>query len=129
MISAALYRPLIVFPSLAEALAALEKGDGRPMVDLFPQGEDLPLCKKQCDPRDGDPEAPTPEVPEAEGNWDATKAIMCTDSRLAEGGVERFRDYVDTLAGMSRAAGATMSNMWMGCVDWKFKAKWQFRGE
>lgn len=129
MISAALYRPLNVFPALAEALAALEKGDGRPMVDLIPGGEDFPLCKTRYNPGDGDSKPPTPETPEAEGNWDATKAIMCTDSRPAEGGVEGFRDYVKTLAGMSKAAGATMSNMWMGCVDWGFEAKWQFRGK
>ncbi|KUJ13110.1 alpha/beta-hydrolase [Mollisia scopiformis] len=129
MISAALYRPLVVFPSLAEALTALENGDGRPFVDLTSQGgEELPLCEKQYDSKDGDPESPTPEVPEAEGNRDATKAIMCTDARPAEGGVEGFRNYVDTLAGMSKAAGTTMSNMWMGCVEWGIKAKWQFRG-
>lgn len=130
MISSALYRPLVVFPSLAEALVGLEKGDGRPFVDLTSQGgEELPLCEEENYPEDDDPQAPTPEAPEAEGNWDATKAIMCTDARPAEGGVEEFRKYVETLSRMSKSAGATMSNMWMGCMEWRIKAKWQFRGK
>ncbi|KAE8441236.1 hypothetical protein EG329_005600 [Mollisiaceae sp. DMI_Dod_QoI] len=129
MIMSSLYRPLVVFPSLAEALAALEKGDGRPFLDLASQGgEELPLCQKQYDPNHSDPEAPTPDLPEAEGNWDATNAIMCTDARPAEGGVEEFSKYVDTLIGISKAAGATMSSMWMGCMEWGIRAKWQFHG-
>ncbi|CZR68039.1 uncharacterized protein PAC_17938 [Phialocephala subalpina] len=123
------YRPFVVFPSLAEVLAALEKGDGRPFVDLTsPGGEEFPLCQKQYDPKDGDPEGPTPERPEAEGNSEATRAIMCTDARPAEGGVEEFSRYVDTLVRLSKSAGASMSSMWMVCAEWGIKAKWEFRG-
>ncbi|KAF8851821.1 hypothetical protein BDZ45DRAFT_750218 [Acephala macrosclerotiorum] len=129
MIVSAFYRPFVVFPSLAEVLAALEKGDGRPFIDLTSQGgEELPICQKQYDPKDCDPKSPTPERPEAEGNSEATRAIMCSDARPTEGGVEEFSRYVDTLVGLSKSAGASMSSMWMVCAEWGIKAKWEFRG-
>lgn len=129
VIVSSLYRPFVVFPPLAEALAALEKGNGRSFIDLTPQGEEISLCQTQYDPKDGDPESPTPERPEAEGNSEATRAIMCSDARPAEGGVEEFSRYVDTLVGLSKSAGASMSSMWMACAEWSIRAKWEFRGK
>ncbi|KAH9213173.1 prolyl aminopeptidase-like protein [Leptodontidium sp. 2 PMI_412] len=128
LITSALYRPLVMFPSLAEAFAALEVGDGRPFLDLTSQGsEEIPSCESRLeDPTD--PENPTPEVPEAEGSADASKAIMCSDGAPIPGGVEEFKTYVGKLMELSKSAGASMASMVMGCVGWKFTAKWQYTG-
>ncbi|KAG4444338.1 hypothetical protein IFR05_000212 [Cadophora sp. M221] len=107
LITSALYRPLVMFPSLAEAFAALETGDGRPFLDLTSQGgEELPSCENRLeDPTD--PENPTPEVPEAEGSADASKAIMCSDGAPIPGGVDEFKMYVRKLMELSPFEGNT----------------------
>ncbi|KAI6715765.1 hypothetical protein JHW43_001712, partial [Diplocarpon mali] len=131
LISSSLYRPLVVFPGLASTLRALESGDGRPFIELASsQGsEELPPCDARLEkPVPTDPENPTPEVPEAEGSADASKAILCGDWDGMEGGVEAFEQYVDRLVGMSKAAGATMTSLVMGCVGWKVTAKWRYSG-
>ncbi|KAH7361055.1 prolyl aminopeptidase-like protein [Rhexocercosporidium sp. MPI-PUGE-AT-0058] len=125
LITSALYRPLVMFPSLAQAFAALEAGNGRPFLDLTSQGgEELPLCQKHLD----DPSHPGNPVPEAEASADASKAIMCSDGALIPGGVEEFETYVGKLMELSKSAGASMASMVMGCVGWKVRANWQYTG-
>ena len=129
LITSALYRPLVMFPSLAEAFAALEAGDGRPFVEITSQGgEELPLCESRLE-NPSDPDIPTPEVPEAEASADASKAIMCSDGEPIPGDVERFSSYAGRLVDLSRSAGSSMASLVMGCVGWKVRAKWQFTGK
>lgn len=128
LITSALYRPLVMFPSLAEAFAALEDGDGRPFLDLTSQGgEELPLCESRLE-NPADPDIPTPEVPEAEASADASKAIMCSDGEPIPGDVEIFERYAVKLMTVSKSAGSSMTSLVMGCVGWKVRAKWQFTG-
>lgn len=126
MIASSLYRPLVLFPDLAEALAGLEAGDGRPFLELSSEGqEELPLCDSSHNPGTGDPQ---PELPEAEGSADASKAIMCSDQAPFEGGLEAFDKYLEECQSASKSAGATMASMRFGCVEWGVKAKWRFTG-
>ncbi|KAK0100486.1 hypothetical protein ONS95_008435 [Cadophora gregata] len=128
LITSALYRPLVMFPSLAESLAALESGDGRPFIRLTSQGgEQLPVCESHQD-NPTNPRNPTPEVPEAEGSADARKAIICSDGLSVADNVEGFETYAKKLLDVSRSAGSSMASLVMGCVGWKIKAKWQFTG-
>jgi TAP-like protein len=126
VISSSLYRPLVMFPGLAEALAALESGDGRPFLELSSQGqEELPLCDSNNTPETGEPSS---EIPEVEGSADASRAILCSDQAPFEGGVEAFGHYLEGCENASRSAGATMASMRLGCVEWAIKAKWRFSG-
>ncbi|PVH82334.1 alpha/beta-hydrolase [Cadophora sp. DSE1049] len=128
LVTSALYRPLVIFPSLAEAFAALEAGDGRPFIDLTSQGgEELPPCESRLE-NPANPENPTPEVPEAEGSADASKAIMCSDGEPIPGGVGEFATYAGELMDLSKSAGSSMASMVIGCVGWQVRGKWQFTG-
>lgn len=121
MIASALYRPLVIFPPLAEALSALEAGDGAPFIELSGQGSGDPLL---CESDPG----PTPDFPEVEGNEDASKAILCSDAAPMNLTADQFGEYVNGLARISKSAGATMANMPLDCVGWSVKAKWRFDG-
>lgn len=111
-----------MFPPLADALAALESGDGDLFLDLAGCSEGNPFL---CD--DGR-DTPTPELPEVEGNADASKAILCSDQGLQNDTVNSFSDYVKKAVSTSKAAGATMASMRLGCIGWRVKAKWRFAG-
>lgn len=122
LIASSLYRPLVMFPGLAEALTALEAGEGNLFLDLVGRSEGNPfLCN---DGRD----TPTPELPEVEGSADASKAIFCSDQGLQNDAVDSFEEYVAKAIETSKAAGATMASMRLGCVGWKVEAKWRFAG-
>jgi hypothetical protein len=120
-----------MFPHLAEALAGLENGDGQPFLSVTGQGTtSLPLCKNR-DEEQNDPNVPanpTPEVPEAEGSADASKAILCTDGLPVPNNVTLFGEYVERLKSISSAAGATMASMRLGCVGWSITAASPFLG-
>jgi hypothetical protein len=125
LISSALYRPLVVFPSLAEALSALEASDGKPFIQLSPaQQYELPLC----DSSTGQPADPSPEIPEMESSADASLAILGSDQAPFLGGVSAFSKYLEECESASKSAGATMASMRLGCVDWGIRAKWRYAG-
>jgi len=130
MIGSTLYRPLIMFPALADALTALEAGDGRAFLDLATQGSDDPfLCDTRYGAQDGvDPTAPTLEVPEAEVSEDGGTAILCSDGGWMNDTVDEFGVYVTELTTLSKSVGATMAEMRLGCVHWSIQAKWRFDG-
>jgi hypothetical protein len=121
MIASSLYRPLVMFSPLAEALAALENGNGSPFIELSGQGSGDPL---RCESEPG----PAPEFPEVEVGEDASKAILCSDSAPLNMTVDEFGEYVNKLTRISKSAGATMANMALVCVGWSVKAKWRFDG-
>ena len=111
MIATSLYRPLVMFPPLAEALAELENQNGSRFIELSGQGAGDPFI---CESEPG----PTPELPEVEGTADATHAISCSDTPLFNRTVDDLEEYVKILVGLSKAAGATMANMGLACVGW-----------
>jgi hypothetical protein len=123
MQSRALYQPLLLFPSLAEALAGLEHRDGRAFIKLTgPQFQDLFTC--------GTPDIPTPEDPELlESTADASTAIMCSDGSILYDTVDSLQDYVNVLLNMSKAAGGTLASFKLACIGWSIEAKWRFTGE
>ncbi|KAG0652086.1 hydrolase [Hyphodiscus hymeniophilus] len=122
LIASSLYRPLVMFPRLAEALTAIEAGDGNAFLDVVGRNEGNSLL---CD--DGK-NTPTPELPEVEGSADASKAILCSEQPLQNDTVDTFSKYVEEAAAISKAAGATMADIHLGCVGWKVEAKWRFTG-
>jgi hypothetical protein len=121
-ISSALYRPILLFPSLAEALVALEKGNGAPFLKLPGMREPFTCDCGSC----GGPLEPSAEI---EGTEDAFRAIMCTDGGGMNDTVEEFEKYSDHLIRQSKATGAVQVLARMSCVGWKVKAKWRFSGK
>ena len=122
LIASSLYRPLVMFPPLAEALAALEAGDGSPFLNLSGRSEGDPfLCDEGRD-------KPTPELPDVEGSPHATNAIFCSDQGLQNDTVDSFGVYLEKAIETSKSAGATMASMRLGCVGWAVEAKWRFAG-
>lgn len=130
MIGSTLYRPLVMFPALADALAALEKGDGRVFLELATQRFDDPfLCETRYGVQEGgDPTDPTPEMPEAEVSEDGGTAIICSDGGWMNDTVDEFGAYVDEVMMMSKSVGAIMAEMRLECVHWSVQAKWKFDG-
>lgn len=121
MIASALYRPLIIFPPLAEALAALEAGDGKPFIALSGQSDGDPsLCESYP--------GPSPEFRDAEGSEDASVAILCSDAAPLNMTAEEFGAYTDVLAKKSKSAGATMVSLSLGCLGWSVRPKMRFEG-
>lgn len=130
IISSTLYRPLVMFPALADSLAALEVGDGSVFLDFAAQGSDDPfLCDANYGIREGD-DSPdtTPEVPEAEGSKDGGTATLCSDGGIINDTVDEFGVYVDKLVSLSKSVGASMASMRLACVGWSIQAKWRFDG-
>jgi hypothetical protein len=120
MIASALYRPIVMFPHLSDALAGLEIGDGISFMQFSAvYGWDPFRC-------DTDPSTPKPEpsdlVPAA------PNAILCSDAEFAKITLEDFQDYVSQLSWASKSVGATMATMRLGCVGWSVEAKWRFAG-
>jgi hypothetical protein len=123
-ISAALYRPILLFPPLATVLAALEMGDGAPFLDLVrAQGMREPFSC-ECDGSGIPPKAPL----ELESYDDAFRAIMCTDGGGMNETVEEFKEYADHIMKQSKAAGAVNVLFRIACAGWTTKAKWAFTG-
>jgi hypothetical protein len=114
-----------MFPALADALAALEVGDGRIFVDLATQMSDDPFL---CDTQQGQDGDSAPEMPESEGSHDGGIATLCSDGERMNDTADEFGEYVDELVALSKSAGATMANMRLACVQWSIEVKWRFAG-
>lgn len=84
-IASALYCSLVIFPTLAESLAALEAGDGKPFLELTSQDQvDLPLCGSGTSQASGS----ATEIPGVGGSAGAPLAVLCSDQAQFEGGVK-----------------------------------------
>jgi len=112
----ALYAPYNIFPLFAEALAALEKNDGGPLLELRATFEP----KLECDcPR-------VPAEPLGSGS-DALLAIRCTDGLPVEDGVEELQAHFEKMAKLSSFADA-WAFAHLECAGWKVRPKWRFAG-
>lgn len=121
LISAALYRPVFMFKTLAKVLKALEDGDGVPFYQLMKsENSTPPICSIEAIP---------PNVPRLEeGNADAFPAILCADSPPMEDTVEDFAAFVEELMQISSAAGDVNALFRLACVGRKIRPKWRYTG-
>ncbi|QSZ35731.1 hypothetical protein DSL72_006853 [Monilinia vaccinii-corymbosi] len=126
LISASLYRPMLLFPSLAHVLLSLEAGDGSPFLDLtstLGMREPFPC---QCPSCPDDPASPSPE--DLEATPDAAAAIMCADGGPMRDSISEFQSYAASLMREATAAGAVNAEVRMGCAGRKSQAKFRFAG-
>jgi hypothetical protein len=121
LISTALYRPIPMFPKLAEVLASIDSGNGKPYVEYV-----TGIGIRQ--PFECVANLPGPGDEDLEGTDDAFKAIMCTDSLAMNDTVEEFEDYSKDLIHDSKAAGAVQAVFRLSCAGWNIKSKWRFEG-
>lgn len=127
LISATLYRAVVMFPELARVVAALEKGDGAPFLELVTsQGLRQPFsCDCQsCSGNDDPPEEYDDPLAE-----DAFRAIMCSDGDELTETAEEFAEYAAALQNRSKSAGAVNVLFRIGCAGWKTRPKWRFQGK
>ncbi|KDQ11946.1 hypothetical protein BOTBODRAFT_432647 [Botryobasidium botryosum FD-172 SS1] len=116
LIFMSLYTPYTFYPQLADALAALEKNDGGPLLGLSTKLEE----KLECDC----PRTPVPELP---GGSDAALGIRCTDGAPVEDDLEELQAHFEKLGKLS-----SFADVWAGihleCAGWKARPKWRFAG-
>lgn len=123
LISASLYRPILMFPFLAHVLASLEAGDGIPYHNLTTDFGMHPGFSFQCK----NSEAPI-VPPDIDGSDEASRAIQCADGGAMTDTVEEFESYAKELMSRGRSAGAVASLFRMACAGYTVKSSWRFQG-
>lgn len=119
LISKSLYRPIQIFPSLAESLASLEDGDGVPFIKTQGVSKDPITCGNGSEL----------QAEMSDGTGDAFPAIMCSEASPLLDTPDEFQKYVDTLTDLSPAVGAIMAQDFrLQCAGWTVRAKWNFTG-
>ncbi|EIN12406.1 hypothetical protein PUNSTDRAFT_130657 [Punctularia strigosozonata HHB-11173 SS5] len=101
-------------PVLASALAALERGDGRPFWALH-----KPELKLECDCSPTKPAA-------ALLSWESFYAIACGDGKPVDTDVEGLHAFYDEMA-----KDSSFAEVWeprLDCAGWKIQSKEQFHG-
>lgn len=117
VIMSSLTSPYDSFPALAQALAALEKGDGGPMLQMGASGEQL-----QCD-CPGNNDAISGVL-----GLEAQDAISCTDGTPVEDGLDQLQAfYEETAKKYSSFADVWVSHR-VRCAGWKVRPKFRFAG-
>ncbi|RAL64658.1 hypothetical protein DID88_001691 [Monilinia fructigena] len=104
LISASLYRPILLFPSLANVLLSLEAGNGSYFIDLastFGMREPFTCECTSCKNK-----LPSSDPEDLEATDDAMAAVMCSDG----------------------AAGAVNAETRMLCAGWSINPKFRFTG-
>jgi len=122
LISASLYRPILLFPFLAQVLASLEAGDGLPFLDVASTFGMHSEFSCNCEASGVTP------ILEVEGNDDASIAIQCADGGEMIETAEEFEEYANYLMGQGKSAGAVNALFRMACAGWTSTAKWRFTG-
>ncbi|KAM3077268.1 hypothetical protein ACMFMG_003268 [Clarireedia jacksonii] len=127
LISATFYRPVLLFPSLANVLRSLELGDGAPFIDLVSAfGMRIPFTC-DCDSCHDDLNNPDVDA-DLEASDDAMAAVMCSDGGDMNATAEEFAVYAEKLIEGAPATGAVNVDFRMSCVGWKAKPKFRFTG-
>jgi hypothetical protein len=126
MMSTALYQPIYRFRRVAQVLAALEVGDGKPYFEYTSpaEGQDpSTFCSAETVP-------PTVPIsgPGEEDTDDAFPSIMCSDALLFNQTLEEFEEYSKRLLEISEAAGAVQIVFRLSCVGRTIRPKWRFDG-
>ncbi|EDN98405.1 hypothetical protein SS1G_13263 [Sclerotinia sclerotiorum 1980 UF-70] len=127
LISATLYRPILLFPTLANVLLSLETGDGIPFLNFISTLDLHESFTCECDVSSNGILAPAKEK-EEEGTDDAMAAIMCSDGGIMNETVSEFEVYADTLMEGALMTGAANVEVRMSCVGWNVVPKWRYTG-
>ncbi|KFY31230.1 hypothetical protein V493_01285 [Pseudogymnoascus sp. VKM F-4281 (FW-2241)] len=121
LVSASLYLPISMFPTLARILASLDKGDGAEFISYYsasqkPLSCDCPLSSPIVNPV------------LKESTPDAFGAVLCADGGESDDSIEAVEEYSKTLLGISKAVGPIDVLTRMTCVGWRVRVKWRFAG-
>ncbi|KAF7875269.1 hypothetical protein EAF04_002441 [Stromatinia cepivora] len=126
LISSSLYRPILLFPPLANVLLSLETGDGIPFLNFISTFGLREPFTCECDTCNNG--FPAPDQEDVEGTDDAMAAVMCSDGGIMNETVSEFKTYADTLMEGASIAGATNVEVRMSCVGWNVVSKWRYTG-
>ncbi|KAJ7047237.1 hypothetical protein C8F04DRAFT_1063105 [Mycena alexandri] len=111
----ALYTPYVSFPPLAEALAALENGNG---TSLYLMLQDVPF---QCDCADD-------TVPFTANGAEAAIAIQCGDAAPVEDSIGQFTEFYQNAAKTSQFVEFFVGQNRVSCTGWEVYRNDTFKG-
>ncbi|KAJ5658913.1 hypothetical protein N7507_005364 [Penicillium longicatenatum] len=104
-----LYKPMILFPTMATLLADLSKRNGSSFADF--KAEDRKSIREPVY---------NPEV---------LPGILCTDGRDIHGmAKEEFKEYWQILQNQSQAMGNEWATIRLACAGWNVRPQWPFGG-
>ncbi|KAB8289997.1 hypothetical protein EYC80_010324 [Monilinia laxa] len=126
LISASLYRPILLFPSLANVLLSLEARNGSSFIDLVSTFGMREPFTCECTSCKNDLPSSNPE--DLEATADAMAAVMCSDGGPMNDTISEFKTYAETLIHGAKAAGAVNAETRMSCAGWNIKPKFRFTG-
>ncbi|KFY96087.1 hypothetical protein V498_02908 [Pseudogymnoascus sp. VKM F-4517 (FW-2822)] len=121
LVSASLYLPISMFPTLARILASLDKGDGAEFINYYSASQQPLSC-------DCPLSSPIVNPVFKESTPDAFGAVLCADGGETDDSIEAVEAYSKTLMNMSKASGSIDVITRMNCVGWRVRAKWRFAG-
>lgn len=119
-----LYRPNHYFPHLADVLAGLENGDGRPYYDFITR-YGLPFSDV-CSAVSVPPEEPL--TSDGEGNDDAFPLILCADGKPLPSDPSDFAGYVEDMERISQTSGVIVAKDRIACAGRQVRPRWRFNG-
>jgi hypothetical protein len=102
LIFKSLYNPLVMFPILADVLAALESGDGSRFAAVEKQRFDCPSTEKNS-------------------GIEADTAIICSDGARVSDTLQDFSTYLSALRAQSAGFAGIWARIRLGCVGWKLR--------
>ncbi|KAG6861429.1 hypothetical protein C0995_000269 [Termitomyces sp. Mi166 len=111
-IFSSLYKPWAAYPTLANALAALARGDGAPLFSMY----DLP--KFQCDCG--------PDSEDSRLGKDASTTILCNDGDPISSKFEDLEEYFEDVMKNSEWF-EIWANIRTSCTGWPHEPKTRFR--
>ncbi|KFY37283.1 hypothetical protein V494_04825 [Pseudogymnoascus sp. VKM F-4513 (FW-928)] len=121
LVSASLYLPITMFPTLARILASLDKGDGAEFINYYSASQKPLSC-------DCPLKSPVVSPVFKESTPDAFGAVLCADGGETDDSIEAVEAYSKTLLGISKVIGSVDVLTRMNCVGWRVRAKWRFAG-
>ncbi|OBT56517.1 hypothetical protein VE04_04263 [Pseudogymnoascus sp. 24MN13] len=121
LISASLYQPVLMFPTLARILESLDKGDGAEFINYYSSSQKPLSC-------DCPLSSPIVSPVFKESTPDAFGAVLCADGGETDDSIEAVEAYSKILLDISKAAGPVDVVTRMSCVGWRVRAKWRFAG-
>ncbi|KAL3426826.1 hypothetical protein PVAG01_00335, partial [Phlyctema vagabunda] len=124
-----LYQPVLFFPELARALAALEEGDGIPFLEMvISRGYRQDKFSCNCGNQVICPGSYQEDWPlKAVGNVDAANLVKCSEGAVAadNDSLEQIEAYYAELEKVSPLAAPVMFNFRVACAGWKSRTKWK----
>ncbi|KIJ41487.1 hypothetical protein M422DRAFT_229571 [Sphaerobolus stellatus SS14] len=109
-----LYKPFAGLPPFTKAFAALEAGDGAPMLSLLQSGEFVPKCKKD----------PLIDIPVAEAGY----AVRCGEGQGVQRDISAISKHLEELSRLSVFADVWTAIGRISCVGWDIVSKERYGG-